>query len=194
MASSEELSPCRPAHLAEAAGVPELVAEVLAALDPLLLEADVLALGRDRDDAEAQAVGAVLVDQVERVGRIAERLRHLAALRVADDAGEIDVPERNAPLERLAGPDELQARHDHARDPEEDDVRAGDERRWSDRNSRSPPASIAACVRPAQGGERPEPGRGPGVEDVLLLLPVFRVGRARRGKRAPWPDRAGRPR
>ena len=41
---------------------------------------------------------------------------------VADDAREIDVPERDPPLERLAGPDELEPGHDHAGDPEEDDV------------------------------------------------------------------------
>jgi hypothetical protein len=105
----DELSPGRPAHLPEAAGVPELVAEVLAALDPVLLEADVLALRRDRDDAEAQAVGAVFVDQVERIRRVAERLRHLAALRVADDPGEVDVAERDPALERLARPGELEA-------------------------------------------------------------------------------------
>src|SRR5690606_148936 len=117
----------RPAHLTETAGVPELVAEVLSALDPVLLEADILALRRDRDDPETQAIGAVRRDEIERVGRVAERFRHLASLRIADDAGEVNVTERNPPIERLAGPDELEARHDHARDPEEDDVGTGDE-------------------------------------------------------------------
>src|SRR5258708_6719288 len=42
-----------PAHLPEAAGAPELRAEILARLDAVLLEADVLPLRRDRHDAEA---------------------------------------------------------------------------------------------------------------------------------------------
>ena len=118
-----------PAHLAEPARVPELVAEIFPALDPVFLKADVLPLRRDRHDPEPQAVRPVGVDQVERVGRIAEGLRHLPALLVADDAGEVDVFERNPPLDRLARPHEFEARHDHARDPEENDVRARDERR-----------------------------------------------------------------
>src|SRR5271154_1830103 len=73
-----------PLQGAEAADVPELVAEVAALLDLLFVEADVGALRRDADEAEAESVGAVLGDEVERVGRIAERFRELAALLVAD--------------------------------------------------------------------------------------------------------------
>src|SRR5262245_46267953 len=80
------------AHLPEAACVPELVAEIFSALDPLLLEPDVLTLRRNGNDAETQSVGAILVDEIERVRRIAERLRHFAADRITDDAGKINVP------------------------------------------------------------------------------------------------------
>ncbi len=48
----------RPLHGAEAAGVPEFVAEVAALDDLLLVELDVLPLRRDAHEAEAQAVGA----------------------------------------------------------------------------------------------------------------------------------------
>jgi hypothetical protein len=58
--------------LPEAARVPQLVAEVLAPFDPVFLKPDVLPLRCDRNDAEAQAVGAVLLDQVQRVWRIAQ--------------------------------------------------------------------------------------------------------------------------
>ena len=163
-------------HLAEATGVPELVAEILATLDPVLLEADVLPLRRDGHDAEAQAVGAVLGDEVERVRRVAEGLRHLATLLVADDAGEIDVLERDPPLQRLAGPHKLQAGHDHARDPEENDVRARDERRG---RVEVIEASLLhrGLVRPAERGEGPKPRRGPSIEHVVFLHPILRVGR-----------------
>ena len=56
------------AHLPKSAGIPELVAEVPAKLDALLGKPDVLALRRDRDDAEAEAVGAVFLDEIERIG------------------------------------------------------------------------------------------------------------------------------
>src|SRR2546422_6677887 len=80
-------------HLPEAAGVPEFVAEVAAQLDVFLVEKHILAERRAAHRAEANGVGAVFRDQFERVGRIAELLRHLAALLVADEAGEINVAE-----------------------------------------------------------------------------------------------------
>jgi len=134
-------------------------------------------LRRDRDDAEAQAVGAVLVDQVERVGRVAQRLRHLAALLVADDAGEIDVVERNPLLDGRAGAHEFEAGHDHARDPEEDDVRAGHERA---RRVEIIDAGglLLVGLGPAHGGKRPQPRGSPRVEHVFLLFPVVLVGGA----------------
>src|SRR2546423_3215684 len=86
-------------ELAEAAGVPKLVAEVTAQLDVLFVVEHVLAERRAAHDAEPERVGAVIADELERVGRIAEALRHLAALLVADDAGEIDVLKRHPPHE-----------------------------------------------------------------------------------------------
>ena len=55
------------------------------------------------------------VDDVERVDDVAQRLAHLAAVRVADDRVQVDVLERQLPCE-------LFAHHDHARHPEEEDV------------------------------------------------------------------------
>lgn len=55
------------AHLPETGSVPQLVAEIFSALDAVFLKADVLALWRNRNDAEAQAVRPILVDQVERI-------------------------------------------------------------------------------------------------------------------------------
>ena len=57
------------------------------------------------------------VDEVERVDDVALGLRHLLAVLVADEAGDVDVLERHVAHE-------LQAHHHHARDPEEDDVEA----------------------------------------------------------------------
>ena len=60
------------------------------------------------------------VDQVDRVEHVALRLRHLLAFLVAHDRVDVHVAERH-----VAG--EVGRRHDHARDPEEDDVEAGDQ-------------------------------------------------------------------
>src|SRR5207302_8721611 len=98
-------------ELAEAAGVPEFVAEVAAQLDVLLVVEHVLAERGAAHDAKAERVGAVIADELERVGRIAEALGHFAALLVADNAGEIDVVERHPAHELVSG-------HDHVCDPE----------------------------------------------------------------------------
>jgi len=98
-----------------------------------------------------------LGDEHERIGRIAERLRHLAALLVADDAGEINILERQLPHVFVA-------RHDHARDPEENDVRPGDEI-----GGRIKLLQRVGLLGPTHRGKRPEPGTEPGVEDVGVL-------------------------
>src|SRR5213592_4387347 len=92
-------------HLTEAARVPEFVAEVAAQFDVFLVEEHVLAERRAAHGAEAEGVGAVAGDELERVGRIAEALGHLAAEFVADEAGEIDVAERQLAHELVPGHD-----------------------------------------------------------------------------------------
>ena len=62
-------------------------------------------------------VEADAVDDVERVEDVALGLRHLLPFGVAHEGGDVDVAERH-----FAG--EVQRHHDHARDPEEDDVEA----------------------------------------------------------------------
>src|ERR1035441_7911141 len=57
-----------PLHLAEATGIPKLVAEVAAQLDILLVEQHILAERGAAHRAEAQRIGAVLGDEFE-IGR-----------------------------------------------------------------------------------------------------------------------------
>src|ERR1019366_5104007 len=78
-----------PLHLAEAAGIPKLVAEVAAQLDILLVEHHILSEPRAAHRAEAQRIGSVPGDEFQRVGRVAQALAHLAAQLVPDDASEI---------------------------------------------------------------------------------------------------------
>ena len=89
-------------------------------------------VGGDAHDTVAESVSAVLRDKVEGIGGIAEGLGHFAAFEVADDAGEVDILEGDGGLDFLFGKRgevsvitaivELEAGHDHAGDPEEDDV------------------------------------------------------------------------
>ena len=67
---------------------------------------------------------------------------------------DIDVAERHFVHE-------MQAHHHHPGDPEEDDVEAGDEHA-----RRIAVFQLRRLVRPAEGGEGPERGGKPGVEDV----------------------------
>ena len=83
--------------------------------------------------------------------------------------------EGDALLDGSAGFGELEAGHDHAGDPEENDVRAGGEGGGRIEVGKAG-LGLRLGVGPAEGCEGPEPGAGPGVEHVVLLYPVFGVG------------------
>ena len=148
--------------LDEAEGVPDFVAEVAALLHELVVVHDVVAGGGGEHQAHADAVGAIVADEVEGVGRVAERLAHLAADGVADDACEVNVVEGLLAHVFIAG-------HDHAGHPEEDDVRTGDER---GRGVVVVDFLVAGVVDAVEEGDGPEPGGEPGVERVLVLSEV----------------------
>ncbi len=162
-------------HLAEARGVPQLGAEIAAGLDAIEPEADVAPLPRRDAEREAQRVGAVFVDDVQRIDDVALGLGHLLPALVEHAVVDEDVAERHFVHE-------VQAHHHHARDPEEDDVERGDEDR-----GRVVARELGRFLRPAQGRERPQRGGEPGVEHVFvahergLLSIVLRRGRHRLG-------------
>ncbi len=146
-------------HQHEAGGVPQLVAEVAVALATREIKIDVAAERGHRRHREAQRVGAErgdavrkflaglfldgcsllrvhqtggalgdqriqinAIDDIDRVERVALALGHLLSFGIAHEAVHVDGVERH-----LAG--EVGGHHDHPRDPEEDDVKAGDEDR-----------------------------------------------------------------
>ena len=71
-------------HLPEASGIPKFGGEVSAFFDLFFVEADVLTAWRDAHKTVAQTIGAVLVDRLQRIRRVAERLRHFAPLLVTN--------------------------------------------------------------------------------------------------------------
>ncbi len=143
-------------HLGEARRVPELGGEVAVALDALRRELDVAALGGHGGEREAQRIRPVLIDEAQGVHDVPLGLAHLLAALVAHERMDVDVAERHLVHE-------VQAHHHHARDPEEDDVEAGDEDA-----RRIVAGKLGRLVGPAQGRERPQRGREPGVEHVLV--------------------------
>ena len=88
-------------HLAESRDVPKLGGEIATFFDLFFVKANVLTARRDPHQAKPQTVRAIFVDQLERVRRIAQRLRHFASQLIANDPGKKNVAKRNVIL-RLA--------------------------------------------------------------------------------------------
>ena len=145
-------------HLGKASRVPEFGREVAVAFDGLFGEADIAPLSGHAAHGEAQRVGAVFVHQFQRVHDVALGLGHLLALLVEDEGVDVHILERNFAHE-------LYAHHHHPGDPEEDDVKRGDERGGGIEGFQ-----FRRLVRPAHRRERPEGGGEPCVEDVFVLF------------------------
>ncbi len=141
-------------HLAEARRVPDFRREIAVALEPPLRHLHVAALRTERGEREPQRVGAVFLDEVERVERVAPRLRHLGALGVAHHAVQEHVMERHFLHE-------VHAHHHHARDPEKQDVPAGHEHVGG-----IVAREFGRLLGPAERRERPERRGEPCVEHV----------------------------
>ena len=128
----------------EAVGhLPQLVGKTLIGRDAVLVEAHVLPAGANGCGPGADRVGAVLVDEVERVDDVTFRLAHPAPIGRLDRARDEDVGER------VPG-GELDAEHDHSSDPEEDDVASGHQQ-----VSRVEPLQLRRLLGPSEDGERP---------------------------------------
>ena len=121
-------------------------------LDPRLamraLEFDrhphVLRLGGHAHHPKPQGVGTERVDHVERVDAVALALAHRLAVAVEDFRVDGDICEGNLPC--------IKKPHDHhPRDPERDDVTAGDER-----GRGIEAVELRRLRRPAERGVRPE--------------------------------------
>ena len=156
----DALAEIRFLHLHEARGVPDLRAEIAADFELLLIDLRIAVERSDKRDRESESVGGVRVDKLQRIERIALRLRHLRTVGGADDTVDHDILKR-----RLAH--KVDTRHHHARDPEEDDILGGYEIA-----RRIELVEIGSLLRPAESRERPKPRAEPGVKNVGILLKV----------------------
>ena len=143
-------------------GIPDFVAEITSLLAELVVIHDVIAGRSGEHKTHAHTVGAILRDKVERVRRVAERLRHLASDRVTDDTGEVNVIKRLLAYVFITG-------HNHTRNPEEDDVRAGDE---CGGGVVVVDFFVARLKDTVEEGDRPEPAGEPCVECVRILFEI----------------------
>ncbi|MNH03251.1 hypothetical protein D3C79_625080 [compost metagenome] len=104
------------------------------------------------------------VNHVQRIDDVAFRLGHLLPFVVADQAGHVDRLERDLRLAVFVL-HEVHGQHDHARNPEEDDVEAADHHA-----GRVEGFQRVGLLWPAQGREGPQAGREPGVQHVFVLV------------------------
>ncbi len=116
-------------------------------------------------------------DDLDGVDDVALGLRHLLAIGVADEGVDVDLAEGDGVGEGARGAvghrdveHEVGAEHDHAGDPEEEDVEAGDEELGGIEGWRS--GWVAAVAGPAEDGKGKQAGGEPGVEDVGFLADV----------------------
>ena len=101
---------------------------------------------------------AVFIDHFQGIDDVAQGFGHLAPLGIAHQAVVQHRVERG--LAHL-----LNAREDHARHPEEDDIIAGHQHR-----GRVVIGQIFGLFGPAQGGEGPERRGEPGIQRILVLI------------------------
>ena len=125
--------------------------------DDLDREFQVLSAGAHVQQRVAHRVGAVTLDDVERVDAVALALGHDLAVAVEHGAMDHHVAER-----LLA--QQLFAHHDHARHPEIDDSARGHER-----VGRIKVIQLRRLLRPAQRAERPQRAGEPRVQHVGFL-------------------------
>src|SRR5206468_4014139 len=111
-----------------------------------------------------EGVGAVGVDDIDGVNAVAFGFGHGAAFAILDHGVDVDVFKGNVAVA-------VEAEHDHTCDPEGEDVAGGGE--YGGRVEVGEELVFGffggAGVGPAHGGDWPECGGEPGVEDVGVL-------------------------
>ena len=160
-------------HKQEAAGVPDLghkrlgllgtraVDKLLGLLIDVRVKLDVLVVGAERQQVVTHGVGTVHANEVHGVNAVALGLGHAAAVLGKNRRVDDDVLKRHLVQE-------VQRAHDHAGDPQRDDVARGDECRRGVMSLEQ-----LRLLGPALRGESPQLRAEPGVQHVLVLMHVM---------------------
>src|SRR5262249_37786320 len=131
---------------------------------------DVRAWRGHRSQAESHGVRAKLLIQLYGVEAGTLGLRHFLAAAGTNQRMQIDSAKRH-----LAG--HMHAKHDHASNPEKEDVVAGDKKA-----GRVVAFEIRRLFRPTERGKGPQAGAEPCIEHIRVLLQIRRPAlRAFRG-------------
>ena len=120
-------------------------------------------------ECKAKGVSTVLFNHLYRINGVPQRLRHLTALRVANQTVDVNRSERNITFE-------FQTHHDHTCNPEEDNIVTSYQvTSWVER------FQCLSFIRPTHSRERPKSRRKPSVQNVFVLaqvmLATFRTSR-----------------
>ena len=142
--------------------VPNLVVEVATLLAKRIVIEDIVTGRSGEHQAHANTIGAETLHQFNRVGRVAERFRHLSAELVAHDTGEIDIAERHVAIILIS-------RHNHSGNPEEDDIGTGYEVGSGIIVFDFVVSGVVDAIEKRDG---PQPRREPSVEAVAVLAQV----------------------
>ena len=154
-------------HQGKAGGIPELVGEVAGPLHrgggvtgAVVIEADVLTgAGHLTHQGKAQGIGAITLNQQQRVNAIARGFTHLAVVLIPHQAVDVNVLKGHLAREDTG-------HHRHPGHPEKDDVEARHQHAGG-----IPGGQIGGLwIGPAQGGEGPKATGEPGVEHIRVLL------------------------
>ncbi len=145
-----------PVHFRKPHRVPDLGDEIAVRLDMLRAQLGVAAHRGHAGQGKAQRVGAIGVDQLQRVDDVALGLGHLGAFFVAHQPVDIDGAEGHLAHHR-------QLHHHHPRHPEEDDVEAGDQR-----VGRKIFPQLFGILGPAQRPDRPQTRGKPRIQHIRI--------------------------
>ena len=158
--------------------IPDLISECPIPLRPALVECNIGPRRSHRRQRKPRSIRPKPLNNVQRIDHVPLSLRHLLPLGIPHQRMNINMPEGHAVvlLIRLAirlldngillmPLHEVAPKHDHPRQPEEQNVEPGDHQRVGIEH-----LQITRLLRPSQSRKRQQPGREPCIEHVRNLL------------------------
>ena len=100
--------------------IPYLVIEVTTLFTKSLIKQDIVSGRRTKHHTHTHTISSVLINQLQRVGRVTQRFRHFTTDLITHDSGKINILKRH--IAHI-----FVTRHNHTRHPEEDNIRTGNQ-------------------------------------------------------------------
>ena len=144
-------------HLPIAGGIPKLGAKVSPKFDILLIKKNVGSQWGTSHHSKTQSIRTKSGDQIQRVGRVPQRLRHFSPLFIPDNPREIHIAKGHLPHP-------LKSRHNHPGNPEKNNVRPRNQIRRRIKLRQRP-----RLLRPSHCRKGPKPRTKPSVQNIRIL-------------------------